>query len=61
MLIVSESGHRTRADLEILEEAGVEAVLIGEAIMRADDVGRKVRELLGGEAPRLGGLGPMEG
>jgi len=47
-VIVSESGHRTRSDLLVLEEAGVQAVLIGEGIMRADDVGEKVRELLGG-------------
>jgi indole-3-glycerol phosphate synthase len=46
-VIVSESGHRSRADLRVLEEAGIHAVLIGEGIMRADDVGEKVRELLG--------------
>jgi len=46
-IVVSESGHRTASDLRLLEEAGVDAVLIGEAIMRVDDVGGKVRELLG--------------
>jgi indole-3-glycerol phosphate synthase len=46
-LVVSESGQRTRGDLERLAAAGVDAVLIGEAIMRADDVEGKVRELLG--------------
>ena len=46
-IVVSESGHRTRADIELLEDAGVDAVLIGEAIMRSEDVGAKVRELLG--------------
>ena len=46
-VVVSESGHRTVSDLRTLEEAKVDAVLIGEAIMRADDVGEKVRELLG--------------
>lgn len=48
-IVVSESGHRTRSDLQALEAGGVDAVLIGEAIMRADDVGVKVRELLGKE------------
>jgi indole-3-glycerol phosphate synthase len=48
-IVVSESGHRTRSDLQALEGGGVDAVLIGEAIMRADDVGVKVRELLGKE------------
>lgn len=46
-IVVSESGHRTRADIELLEDAGVDAVLIGEAIMRSENVGAKVRELLG--------------
>jgi 2-methylisocitrate lyase-like PEP mutase family enzyme len=46
-IVVSESGQRTRADLERLAAAGVDAVLIGEAIMRAEDVEGKVREVLG--------------
>ena len=46
-VVVSESGHRTREDLDRLETAEVDAVLIGEAIMRAEDVEGKVRELLG--------------
>jgi len=36
-LFVSESGVRTRADVARLEEAGVDAVLIGETLMRAPD------------------------
>ncbi|MGH2859860.1 MAG: indole-3-glycerol phosphate synthase TrpC [Solirubrobacteraceae bacterium] len=35
---VSESGWRTASELAMLHEAGVDAVLIGEALMRADDV-----------------------
>jgi indole-3-glycerol phosphate synthase len=46
-IVISESGQRTRADLDRLAAAGVDAVLIGEAIMRAEDVEGKVRELLG--------------
>jgi len=38
-LVVSESGIRTRADVERLEEAGVKAILVGESLMRADDIG----------------------
>jgi indole-3-glycerol phosphate synthase len=45
--LVSESGIRTRADVERLRAAGVRAVLVGETLMRAPDVGAKVRELLG--------------
>jgi indole-3-glycerol phosphate synthase len=45
--LVSESGIRNRADIERLQQAGVKAVLIGETLMRADDIGRKLRELRG--------------
>ena len=46
---VSESGIDSRADIERLEAAGVDAVLIGEALMRQTDIGAKVRELLGSQ------------
>lgn len=46
--VVAESGLRHREQLEELDAAGVDAVLIGEALMRADDVERAVRELVGG-------------
>jgi indole-3-glycerol phosphate synthase len=45
--LVSESGIRSRADLQRLQGAGVKAVLIGETFMRAPDVGQKLRELRG--------------
>ena len=45
--LVSESGIRTRADMVRLEQAGVQAVLIGETFMRAADIGGKLRELRG--------------
>jgi indole-3-glycerol phosphate synthase len=45
--VVSESGIRTRADMLRLEQAGVNAVLIGETFMRAADIGQKIRELRG--------------
>jgi indole-3-glycerol phosphate synthase len=45
--LVSESGIRSRADVERLQAAGVRAVLVGETLMRAPDVGAKLAELLG--------------
>ena len=45
--LVSESGIRTRADVERLEAAGVSAILVGEHLMRRADIGRGVEELLG--------------
>ncbi len=45
-LLVSESGIRTRNDVLQLKEAGVRAILVGETLMRSDDVGGKIGELL---------------
>jgi indole-3-glycerol phosphate synthase len=47
--VVSESGISDRAELEELERVGVDAVLIGEALMRSGDTESKVRELIGVE------------
>jgi indole-3-glycerol phosphate synthase len=47
VVVISESGIRTRRDVERLEAAGVSAVLVGEALMRADDIGLAVERLLG--------------
>lgn len=46
-IVVSESGIRTRADIEGLTAAGIRAFLIGETLMQAEDQGGKLRELLG--------------
>ena len=43
---VSESGIDTREDVERLRQAGVHAILVGEALMREEDIGAKVQELL---------------
>jgi indole-3-glycerol phosphate synthase len=45
--LVSESGIRNRADVLWLQERGVSAVLIGETLMRAADIGAKLDELRG--------------
>jgi indole-3-glycerol phosphate synthase len=45
--LVSESGIRTRDDVVRLQAAGVKAILVGETLMRAPDVGQKLRELRG--------------
>lgn len=47
--VVSESGIADRETLEELERVGVDAVLIGEALMRAEDPEAKVRELTADE------------
>ena len=46
-IVVSESGIKSRDDVVKLEKAGVDAVLVGESLMREKDIGKKVKELLG--------------
>lgn len=48
-LVISESGIFTRSDMLYLEKLGVGAVLVGEAIMSQEDVGTKIKELLGND------------
>ena len=44
---VSERGITTREDALMLRKAGVDAILVGESLMREKDIGKKVKELLG--------------
>ena len=57
-LIVSESGIHQRADVMRLIEAGIHAMLIGESLIRADDIGDKIRELRGVPATSYAEDGP---
>jgi indole-3-glycerol phosphate synthase len=50
-VVVSESGIHHRAQVEQLEGVGVDAVLVGEALMRAEDPELAVRELTRSEEP----------
>ncbi len=45
-IVVSESGIRNHADIDKLKEWGVNAALIGEALMSAPDIATRMRELL---------------
>jgi indole-3-glycerol phosphate synthase len=47
---VMESGISTRPHVRAAVDAGASAILVGEALMRADDPGAKLRELLGEES-----------
>ncbi|MCP4973682.1 MAG: indole-3-glycerol phosphate synthase TrpC [Prochlorococcus sp.] len=48
VLLVSESGLFTRADLDRVQEAGAGAVLVGEALMRQSDVSAGLKKLVAG-------------
>jgi len=45
-LVVAESGIRSSYDVSTLEEAGVQAVLVGETLVTAEDPASKIRELM---------------
>ena len=44
---VSESGIRSRADVEFVQGQGADAILVGEELMASDDPAKKIKELMG--------------
>jgi indole-3-glycerol phosphate synthase len=46
-IVVTESGIHSQQDVESMQHNGVNAFLVGEAFMRADDPGAKLAELFG--------------
>jgi indole-3-glycerol phosphate synthase len=51
--VVSESGISTRGEVKLLASERIDAVLIGEGILRSKDIGGKIRELFGFEENEL--------
>jgi len=47
--MVAESGIASHEQVEELQEAGVDAILVGETLMRAEDPSRAAAELLGAQ------------
>jgi len=45
--LVAESGIYTREHVHMLEEGGVDAMLVGEALLTSDNIAEKIEELLG--------------
>jgi indole-3-glycerol phosphate synthase len=52
-VFVGESGIETRADALQLQSAGVDAMLVGESLMREADIGAAVDRLLGKDQPNV--------
>ena len=46
-IIVSESGIHKREDVMQILEAGAKAMLVGESLIRADDIGARIQDLRG--------------
>jgi len=46
-IVIAESGIETHEDIEILKKAGVDGVLIGETLLRSNNIPDKIRELMG--------------
>ena len=46
-LLVSESGIKTRADIDRVKAGGARAILVGETLMRSPEIGPAVDELMG--------------
>ncbi|MEW6571755.1 MAG: indole-3-glycerol phosphate synthase TrpC [Nitrospirota bacterium] len=46
-IIVSESGIKSREEVALLEDAGIDAILVGTVLMEAEDIGKKIDELTG--------------
>jgi len=55
IVVVAESGIFNASDVDRLSRAGVDAVLVGEALVTADDIPAKVRELSEGHVIARGG------
>jgi indole-3-glycerol phosphate synthase len=47
VLLVAESGIKTRADVQRLEAAGIAAMLVGESLLKQPDPGKAAAALLG--------------
>jgi indole-3-glycerol phosphate synthase len=56
-IVVSESGLYTPADLSLMAESGTHAVLIGDSLLKQQNVEMAVRRLLRRDAPIAGELG----
>ncbi|MGB9677353.1 MAG: indole-3-glycerol-phosphate synthase, partial [Candidatus Ratteibacteria bacterium] len=46
IIAISESGIKNKKDIEILKNEGIKGVLVGEAILKSDNIEEKLKELI---------------
>jgi len=44
-IVISESGIKTREDVLLLKNTGINAILIGQILLESEDIGKKLEEL----------------
>ncbi|MEW6608104.1 MAG: indole-3-glycerol phosphate synthase TrpC [bacterium] len=44
--VVSESGIKTKEDVQLLQEKGIDAILVGTTLMKSENIKDKIKELL---------------
>ena len=49
-ILVAESGIKSHEDVVRLQQAGVQRILVGEHLMRHEDVGKALRQLIHGSS-----------
>ncbi|NLN27782.1 MAG: indole-3-glycerol phosphate synthase TrpC [Firmicutes bacterium] len=54
---ISESGIFTRDDVLTVGRVGARAILVGESLMRRQDIGAHIKQLMGAPEPAAGGVG----
>ncbi|MEW6619064.1 MAG: indole-3-glycerol phosphate synthase TrpC [bacterium] len=45
-IVVSESGIKTKEDVQLLQEKGIDAILVGTTLMKSGNIKDKIKELL---------------
>jgi indole-3-glycerol phosphate synthase len=46
-IVISESGIKTNEDVQLLQEKGIDAILVGTTLMKSENIKDKIKELLG--------------
>jgi len=47
-IVVSESGIKTNEEVQLLQEKGIDAILVGTTLMRSENIKDKINEIMGG-------------